>query len=327
MNKRIALTLSCGFALVLSVAAEEARTQRAEELVTRAYQVHNLEAAAKAPYRVDYRFKFTGSSSGMVEGTYSWLWVSTERWRREISVQGFSELTVANGNKQWVSRSLSYVPEPIVELKTALEPTLKVEPEEKAVKIWEQKHDGVRLQCADFERKGAAPRTLCFDESSGALTKATAQGTSSEYSDFEKSGPALVPRNIRVFNDNRLEVDAQFVALTVPATQEESEFAKPPGAEEWANCESPVPEKAIKKQAPEYPGVSRMTGRQGTVRMYGVIETDGTVKNLTVTQSASKPLDDAAVEAVKNWRYQPSTCNGTPIRAETQISINFKLSQ
>jgi TonB family protein len=326
MNRRLALALLLVFTAVAAATAEDSRTQRAQELIARALQLGSLDAATKGPYRVEYRFKLMGLTSGSAEGTYSKLWGSAARWRREIAAHGFSEVTVANQEKRWVSRNMSYEPEAIAELKAAIEPALKLTPRESAVRISEGKNDGTRLQCVELQREGGPPRSLCFDQGSGALAAITTQGTRSEYSDFEKSGSALIAHHVRVFDEDRLMVDAQLVALTSQSSGDESAFAQPPMAEEWTTCENPVPGKLIKKQQPEYPHDAISARQQGTVRMYGVIDIDGTVKNLALTESVSKQLDKAALSAVRNWRYQPYSCDGVPIRVETHISVNFRLT-
>jgi len=56
-----------------------------------------------------------------------------------------------------------------------------------------------------------------------------------------------------------------------------------------------------------------------------LIDIDGTLKDLEIVKSASKLLDDAALEAVRNWRYQPYICGGNPVEVETMVSVNFRL--
>jgi len=41
---------------------------------------------------------------------------------------------------------------------------------------------------------------------------------------------------------------------------------------------------------------------------------------------ADPELVDAATEAVKNWRYEPTLLNGQPIEVVTTITVNFRLS-
>ena len=56
-----------------------------------------------------------------------------------------------------------------------------------------------------------------------------------------------------------------------------------------------------------------------------ILGKDGTIQNLTVA-SGHPLLVPAAVEAVKQWVYQPTLLNGEPVEVVTQIDVNFTLS-
>jgi periplasmic protein TonB len=76
---------------------------------------------------------------------------------------------------------------------------------------------------------------------------------------------------------------------------------------------------------PQYPTLARQARIQGTVVLQAVIGKDGTVQNLHVV-SGHPMLTQAAIEAVKQWRYKPYYLNGEPIEVDTQISVNFTLA-
>ena len=46
-----------------------------------------------------------------------------------------------------------------------------------------------------------------------------------------------------------------------------------------------------------------------------------------VNQFVDARLRDAAVSAVKLWRYQPTLLNGNPVEVTTQVEVNFTLTQ
>jgi protein TonB len=77
--------------------------------------------------------------------------------------------------------------------------------------------------------------------------------------------------------------------------------------------------------APQYPPLSRQARIQGTVVLQAVIGKDGTVQGLHVV-SGHPMLTQAAMEAVKQWRYRPYSLNGEPVEVDTQINVNFTLS-
>ncbi|MEO8593806.1 MAG: TonB family protein [Candidatus Solibacter sp.] len=72
----------------------------------------------------------------------------------------------------------------------------------------------------------------------------------------------------------------------------------------------------------EYPKIAKQTGAKGVVVLSATIGTDGNIKKVKVI-SGHPMLSNAAVEAVKQWRYRPTLLNGTPVEAETQVSVNF----
>jgi protein TonB len=64
---------------------------------------------------------------------------------------------------------------------------------------------------------------------------------------------------------------------------------------------------------------------QGVVILEAVIGEDGTVQNVRVLRS--KPLlDDAAVEAVRQWRFTPTLLNGQPVPVVMTVTVAFTLN-
>ena len=81
----------------------------------------------------------------------------------------------------------------------------------------------------------------------------------------------------------------------------------------------------ISKVQPTYPPLARQARVQGTVVLQALIGKDGSVQNLTVI-SGHPMLIQAAMDAVKQWRYRPYLLNGEPVLLETTINVNFELS-
>ena len=81
----------------------------------------------------------------------------------------------------------------------------------------------------------------------------------------------------------------------------------------------------ISKVQPIYPPLARQARVQGTVVLQAVIAKDGTIQELQVT-SGHPMLIQAAMDAVKQWRYKPYYLNGEPVLVRTTINVNFELS-
>jgi len=76
---------------------------------------------------------------------------------------------------------------------------------------------------------------------------------------------------------------------------------------------------------PTYPPLAKQARIQGTVRFNAIIAKDGTIQNLTVV-TGHPLLIPSATEAVRQWIYKPTQLNGEPVEVQTQIDVNFTLS-
>jgi TonB family protein len=84
--------------------------------------------------------------------------------------------------------------------------------------------------------------------------------------------------------------------------------------------------KLVDKTTPAYPPLAKSARIQGTVVLTVTIAPDGTVQNIELI-SGHPLLVQAAVDAVKQWVYQPTLLNGNPVAVITQVNVNFTLSQ
>jgi TonB family protein len=80
----------------------------------------------------------------------------------------------------------------------------------------------------------------------------------------------------------------------------------------------------IKDVKPVYPPIAQAAGVQGIVVMEVRIEPDGTVGTASVLKSIPL-LDQAALDAVKDWRFTPTLLNGQPVAVVMAVTINFTL--
>jgi TonB family protein len=85
--------------------------------------------------------------------------------------------------------------------------------------------------------------------------------------------------------------------------------------------------KLISQVKPVYPQSAREAGIEGTVRLQGIIGPEGSFITLRVVSSNDADLGGAALEAVRQWRYQPTMLNGQPIEVQTEIEVDFRLFQ
>jgi TonB family protein len=82
----------------------------------------------------------------------------------------------------------------------------------------------------------------------------------------------------------------------------------------------------VRKIQPAYPREAKEGGVQGVVRLQVRIDRDGHVSEATVI-SGDPLLASAAIDAVKQWLYRPTLVNGNRVEVETEVDVNFTLSQ
>jgi protein TonB len=75
---------------------------------------------------------------------------------------------------------------------------------------------------------------------------------------------------------------------------------------------------------PAYSEVARQIRREGVVIVEVVIDERGEVASVRVLRSVGL-LDDAALEAVRRWRFAPARLNGSPIPIVMTVTVVFKL--
>jgi protein TonB len=84
------------------------------------------------------------------------------------------------------------------------------------------------------------------------------------------------------------------------------------------------PPKKLVDVKPVYPEDARTAKIEGVVILGIVIGEDGSVLDTTVLRSIPA-LDQAAVDAVSQWVFEPTLLNGEPVEIEMTVTVNFTL--
>ena len=83
-----------------------------------------------------------------------------------------------------------------------------------------------------------------------------------------------------------------------------------------------MPPKKIKDVAPVYPAIAKSAGVSGAVTIEATIGTNGKVVDARVVRSIPL-LDQAALDAVRQWEYLPTMLNGLPVPIMVTVTVNF----
>jgi protein TonB len=76
---------------------------------------------------------------------------------------------------------------------------------------------------------------------------------------------------------------------------------------------------------PVYPKIAQAAKVQGIVIIEAIISKTGEVQNAKVLRG-NPMLDNAALEAVRQWRYTPPLLNGEPVDVIMTVTVNFTLN-
>jgi len=83
--------------------------------------------------------------------------------------------------------------------------------------------------------------------------------------------------------------------------------------------------KKIKDVKPVYPQIAQTAKIQGIVIIEATIGKDGSVKDAKVLRSQAM-LDQAALDAVRQWKFTPTLLNGQPVEVIMTVTVNFTLN-
>lgn len=147
--------------------------------------------------------------------------------------------------------------------------------------------------------------------------------------------PHSIPKEVAVFKEAELPPD-----VINPAGQTGGVFGGIPG-QGMVSAVAPPPPKPtaptrvkqggnvtaaliITQTRPVYPPLARQARIQGNVVLHAIIDKEGKVAQLEVI-SGHPLLVQAALDAVKQWRYKPTQLNGDPVEVDTTITVTFTM--
>jgi len=85
--------------------------------------------------------------------------------------------------------------------------------------------------------------------------------------------------------------------------------------------------KVISRVEPVYPEAAKKSRLSGVVILEMTIKEDGSVSDVRVVKPLPLGLDQAALDAVRQWRFEPAMKDGKPIEVIFNITMNFKLDE
>jgi TonB family protein len=186
-----------------------------------------------------------------------------------------------------------------------------------------QGQTGVRSFCGD------ASGWICFDPSGSEIQPQAGACPRTCASLSGDAPPALAPPPAPLQR-----------SATAPPRPRATPRATPPPASRPAALAPPEPQapsgpvriggeirepRKLKSVNPTYPAIARQARVQGIVILECTISAQGRVSDVRVLRSIPM-LDQSAIEAVRQWEYEPTLLNGVPVPVIMTVTVNFKLN-
>jgi protein TonB len=155
--------------------------------------------------------------------------------------------------------------------------------------------------------------------------------------------PKAIPKEVNIIKEQELPPDMGVVGVTggVPGGVPGGQAGGVLGGIIGGTVGSPPPPKETPKRIrlggqvqqakllnrvqPVYPPLAKQARIQGNVVLHAIIAKDGSIQELQVL-SGHPLLVQAALDAVRQWRYQPTLLNGDPVEVDTTVTVVFTLS-
>jgi len=330
MSLRILLFVAC-FSGLCPVSCSQDIQSRAEQLMQHARHLSDIRSRKAPAFRLKATFSFIGKNLETAQGTYTEIWISDSRWRRETIIDDIHRVEVGTANRTWQLDNSKDFPE----VAGRLPDLMNVFPQGPATFEFESITDTtdakIAEQCATT-RAGSRQEKyrFCFDEKSGALLAKLSPDIrpknmtdySCFYGIFRKFGDYWFPREMACLENKHRTLEAKIEELSPEPSPDAALFKPPPGASELGRCSGTSGHPAATlTPAPDFP-----TGalQDSSVSVSLIVDTQGRPKDLKITQSGGKLFDDDALATVQKWRFKPGTCDGEPMPMELGVMVEFR---
>jgi len=296
----------------------------------KARELSDIHSPNIVPFRLKATFSFVGKDLETVEGTYSEIWVSRSKWRRETTVKNWHRIEIAGATRLYLLDNEAGFPVQAARLTrlTDIFPPA-AEPLQYA-SLSDSPQANPVAQCAMTEPDASNRKSaFCFDNKKGLLLEKilpevrprNVVAYSCDYNSFHKVLNHWFPYEMTCYEDRHRKLSAKVVDLSPEPAPDPALFIPPQGAIELGNCPATLkPPRAVSAPEPTPPSGSH----QGSeVVLSVVVDEKGQPQNVQVASSGGAAYDEKATKALRQWRFKPATCNGEPMPAQMNVEFDF----
>jgi TonB family protein len=311
---------------LLLLAAPPLASQRLvfEDLQSRAKALSLLREEGVEPFRLHARFRLLQLEHGELEGSYVLIWMGRDRWREEVRAGNFMAVEVGEGEKVWRLSTDYHDPLRIDQLKGALWVSFpELSRRDKARRARRRTVDGEPALCVKVQGF-PDDEEYCFEPSTGVLLQRRRDSVVRTWSEYVPFGAKLVARKSTVSDGSKPAVEVEVSAIDSPAGVEDEIFRAPDGSRLVRHCRDMSAPEADKMTDPEFPPRLRARVRRRTVWLKMEVGEDGVPRHFSLHRPAEEAFNQAAFQAVQQWRFKPAKCGTEPVPTSIKVEINFR---
>jgi hypothetical protein len=329
--KRFSIIFLMLAAVMPAAIASDKRVEDPAALIHHAVDASDIWSAGAVRLRV--HVKFMQVRAGEIDADYEKIWISPKQWRAQFSSPDFNEISVGGDGRVWESPSPEK-PLRVREFERALAALSQVVVADRLryssrkVRLNGQRGKATCVQVDDNQRSLVRD---CFDQDTGLLLQVTDNATDwiYTYSDFKLFAGKQFPRSIEVTEGSTLVVSMKVVALETMPSADPVVFVPSPGAQSYDACPEALGfplgakgGKLIKTVTPVPPRLLPGGFVHTIVTVKALVGRDGDLR-APVALGSNKPANDAVLDAVRQWHYEPFTVCGNPVEMPTTITWSF----
>jgi TonB family protein len=268
-------------------------------------------------------------------GTYEEFWASPDKHKRIYTSKAFTQTLYGAGKTVLLTGAQTAPPGLVAEIRRQfVGPMLSSEAISLEDFDLQQREAGdLKLACLRMKDVAGTPfgPTWCLDADEPVLRiSGPTEGTGVAHNRTIGFQGRFIAGDLQFVQHGKMVLTAHLDSIEAIATADEAVFAAPPEAAPAkpqaaaASFGAVAVGVLLKKVQPEYPLAMKDARVQGTVVLKGVVGKDGRLRDLRFV-SGPPLLQQAAMDAVKQWLYRPYLLNGEPVEVQTTVNIAFTL--
>jgi TonB family protein len=333
----VAILSCCAALLCLSALAQDASPAPPtdpKELMLLAAKTNGLTGDDAKPWHLKATYKSLNEQGGTKDqGTYEEFWVSPKEFKRVFTGGASAQTEYGTEKGILVSGLQDPQPNPLGQLRNEFVGSMVTSEttQQTNLDLKQRTVGGANFDCLSHITPTGFHfgTTWCLDAGKSILRiTATPQGSQVIHNNVFRFQERYVARDLEFFQQTKLIMTAHIDSIEPLATIDEAVFLPPsdatPKRVKFTLSAAFTRGMLVKKVDPEYPLFAKNARIEGTVLLQATISKTGRIEELRVISGPAQ-LQQAALDAVKQWVYKPYLFNGEPVEVMTTINAVFTL--